>query len=43
MDMVSGATLDHRRQGEVCNKYTGGSDIEVNPERNNFDVTTKLS
>ena len=40
---VSSGILGHRRPGEVYNNYTSRYDIEVNPVRNKFDFTNKLS
>ena len=34
---------DNGRPVEVHKNYTSGSGIEVNPERQNLDFTTKLS
>ena len=40
--MVSSGILYYIMTGEVCKDYTSESDIEVNPERHEFDFTTKL-
>ena len=40
--LVSSGILECRITGEVCNNYTIGSGIEVNPERKKFDFTTRL-
>ena len=40
--MVSGCILEYERLGEVHRNYKSGYGIEVNPERQKFDVTKKL-
>ena len=39
--MVISGILEHGRPGEFFKNYKSGSDIEVNPERQKFDFTTK--
>ena len=41
--MVSSGIVEHGSPGEVKKNYTGGSDIEVNPERHKLYFTAKLN
>ena len=41
--MVSSDILEYESRGEVLNKHTSEFGIEVNPEIQKLDFTTKLS